>query len=263
MARCAIRSFVAITISIALLSGLEVNGQNVPDTSNSTAQSAAANLVRMHEAWGPKASTLNASLVIMESARSGQTIKFRLVAGGVPRDGVYSLVAWPVTQKGPSEALRGVTLDASGLAICAGMPGTCGAADKPNDPIDLSLRPIPGEPVRLGLVSADGATKLFAKLVPIPLRGEDGGCSVEAVLLTPGAELVLIAGSGFPSNSELTMDSDSDGERHSAAGKADADGRYVTAILPFKQGMASGTARVNLKAAKCSPSVSVRWGRRN
>jgi hypothetical protein len=180
----------------------------------------------------------------------------------VPKDRVYSLVSWPVTQKGPSEALAGVTLDPSGLAICAGTPGTC-AGDKPKDPVNFTLRPHPGEPVRLGLVSADGAVQVFAKVVPVPLRGEDRGCTVEGVLLTPGSELVLIEGSGFPANGELTMDSDSEGERHSAAGKIGADGRYASAILPYKQGVLRGSVKVNLKATSCSPSVTVPWGRRN
>src|SRR5271157_625629 len=80
-------------------------------------QNATETLAKMHEAWGPKASTPNASLVIKESARSGPVISLRLVAAGVPKDSVYSLLTWPVTQRGPSEVLKGVTLDASGLAI--------------------------------------------------------------------------------------------------------------------------------------------------
>ena len=192
----------------------------------------------------------------------GPVIKLRLIADGVPKNGVYSLVTWPVTQKGPSEVLKGVTLDSSGLAICAGKPGTCGTADNPNDPIDVTVQPIPGEPVRLGLISADGATKVFAKVVPNPLHGDDRGCGVDAVLLTPGAELVLIVGSGFPIDSDLTMDSASEGEHHGGKGKADAEGRYVSAIMPYVQGVAAGVTTVNLKAGKCGPSVKVPWGRR-
>ena len=250
------RSVVRVLpVSLASWIGLATYGQ-------SAAQQSAENLVRMHEAWGLKASTPNASLVLRESMRSGQVIKFTLTVAGVPKGNVYTLVSWPVTQKGPSEILRGVTLDASGLAICAGTPGTC-SANKPNDPIDVNLRPIPGEPVRLGLVSADGATKVFATVVPIPLRGEDRGCSVEATLLTPGAELVLIEGLGFTPNNDITMDSESEGERHTANGKADPDGRYTIAILPYKQGIARGTTKVQLKSAKCAPSVNVLWGQRN
>ena len=146
-----------------------VFGQGGPASSPSRDQGLIDNLVKMHEAWGPKASTPNTLLRIVET-RVGQVNKFRLIADGVPRDAVYTLVTWPVTQKGPSEALKGVTVDASGLAICAGTAGTCGSAEKLNDPIDLVLQSVPGEPVRLGLVSADGATKVFAKLIHIPLR---------------------------------------------------------------------------------------------
>ncbi len=248
-----------VSLPLGLLSAL-VYGQDGSPSSNAKTREAVSNLVSMHDAWGPKASTPNTRLAIKESARSGQLIKFRLYAEGVAKDGIYSIVTWSVTQKGPSQTLAGVTLDASGLAICAGTPGTCGG-DKPNDPIDLTVQPVPGEPLRLGLVSQDGATKVFAKVVPIPLRGEDRGCAVEGVLLTPGAELVLIEGSGFPPNGEVEMDSDSEGERHGERKKADADGRYVSAMLPYKQGASRGTLKVALKSAGCSPSVKVPWGR--
>jgi hypothetical protein len=241
----------------ALLSAQSVRGQ-----ADANVQDVAANLVKMHNAWGASASSPNASLTIQESSRSGRTIKFRLSAGGVAKDVIYSIVAWPVTQRQLVEVQKGVTLDASGVAICAGTPTTC-RGDKPNDPIDLVFQPVPGEPVRIGMVSADGAIKVFAKIVPVPLRGEDRGCTVEGVLLTPGSELVLIEGSGFPTNSELTMDSDSEGERHGKKSKADADGRYASAILPYKQGIAGGILKVDLKSAECSPSVRIPWGRRN
>jgi hypothetical protein len=115
----------------------------------------------------------------------------------------------------------------------------------------------------LALISADQSIKIFAKIVPIPLRGEDKGCSVEAVLLTPGSELVAVEAIGFPPNTDIAMDTDSEGERHGGKAKTDANGRYVSAILPYKQGLARGTAKVRLKSAGCSPSVSFPWGRRD
>ena len=220
-------------------------------------------LVKAHQAWGPAASTPNTSLSLKEASREGSIIRIRMYATGLPKQGTYTLVSWPVTQRGPGESLRGVTFDESGLAVCAGTPGTCGSPDKPNDPIDLALRPVPGEPVRLGLVSMEGSIKVFAKFVPLLLKGEDKGCSVEAVLLTPGAELVEIEGAGFPANADIAMDSDSEGERHNGKGKTDSNGAYTSAILPYKQGVTHGTAKVSLKSMGCSPSVSVPWGKRN
>ena len=219
-------------------------------------------LVKAHQAWGPAASTPNTSLTLKEASREGPVIRIRMYATGLPKEGTYTLMTWPVTQRGPGESLRGVTFDESGLAVCAGTPGTCGG-NKPNDPIDLALRPVPGEPARFGLVSMDGSIKVFAKIVPLPLKGEDKGCSVEAVLLTPGSELVLIEGTGFPPNSDIVLDSESEGERHGGKAKTDAEGRYATGILPYKQGVARGKTTVNLKSAGCSPSVSFPWGKRN
>ncbi len=250
-----------VALSASLLNGQLVHGQSTPSLSNADVQEIASKLVRMHNAWSSKMSTPNTRLTIRESARSEQVIKFRLYADGLPKDGIYTIVTWPVTQKQPSELLTGVTLDTSGLAICAGRPGTCGAADKPNDPIDLNiLQPVAGEPVRLGLVSADGVTKVLASSVPIPLHGEDRGCAVDAVLLLPRGMLVLVEGSGFPASSELKMDSDSEGERHGGNGKVDRYGHYVSAVVPYKLGTPRGTLRVTLKSANCAPSVSVPWG---
>jgi len=60
---------------------------------------------------------------------------------------------------------------------------------------------------------------------------------------------------------ELEMESDSEGERHGEKKKADADGRYVSAMLPYKQGSPRGTLKVTLKSAGCSPSIKVPWVR--
>ena len=58
------------------------------------------------------------------------------------------------------------------------------------------------------------------------------------------------------------MASVSEGERHGGPGKVDAEGHYVSAILPYVKGVAAGTIKVTLTAAKCAPTVSVAWGRR-
>jgi len=249
-----------LVLSVGIVSAFG-QGAGVPADAN--AEELAGRVVKMHEAWGPAASTPNTSLSLKEASREGAVIKVRLYATGVPKQGTYTLVTWPVTQRGPSEALRGITFDESGLAVCAGTPGTCGTPNKPNDPIDITLNPVPGEPSRLGLISSDQSAKIFAKIVPLPMRGEDKGCSVEAILLTPGSELIAIEGSGFAPNSVVAMDTVSEGERHAGKGKTDADGRYVSAVLPYKQGMTRGTAKVSLKSSACAPSVSFPWGRRN
>ncbi|HWB85399.1 MAG TPA: hypothetical protein VG675_14750 [Bryobacteraceae bacterium] len=227
-----------------------------------TANQLAQKLTSLHDAWGVRASSPNVKLAIVEQSHVGAEFRYRLQATGIPAGSVFTLFAWPVTQREPAEVLRGVTFNDVGIAVCAGRPGTCGDAAKPNDPIDIPFRPIAGQPVRLGIVSQDGAVKAFAKIVPLPLEGEDKGCRVSATLLTPGAELVLVEGTGFAPNSELTMAMDSEGEKHDAKGKVDEHGRYISALMPYKQGLARGTVSVRLKGGGCSPSVSVPWGKR-
>jgi hypothetical protein len=212
-------SFAARFVVLPLL--LLANGQEASNRASEEKQArdTSQRLIGLHLGWGAKANPPDASRAINEVSRSGQSITFRLRAKGLPKGGVYSFVNWPVTQRSPSKGLTGITLGESGLAICAGSPGTCGSAAKPNDEIDFTATPMPGEPVRVGLVSTDGATGVFARIVPVPLRGEDRGCTVDATLLTPHAELVLIEGTGFPANSELVLDSESEGERHAGPGR--------------------------------------------
>lgn len=170
---------------------------------------------------------------------------------------------WPVTQPGPSESLKGVTLDDTGMAICAGTPGTCGTPDKPNDPIDLILTPIPGEPTRLGLVSADQKDRVFLKIVPVPNEAVDKQCHIESVLLTPGAEAVAIEAKGFRPNADLTIETSSGGEHAQGKAKAGEDGTYFTVALPYRTGIRHGTTSIKLKSAACNPSLTFNWGKVN
>lgn len=212
--------------------------------------------VRMHDAWGERSNSPHTTLTIKEASRSADESQFRLYTTGVPKGTVFSLIAWPITQRGPIEIMEGITVDSDGLAVCPGLD-TCGAPGKPSGPLEVPWNPLPGEPLRLGLMSADGRLKLYAKLVAAPLRGEDQGCRVEATLLTPGAEMITIEGSGFPTGSEVIMDSGTEKEPRAVKGNTDSYGRYLSAILPYKQGLPSGTLKVTLKSSKCSPTVTV------
>lgn len=242
-----------ILLSLAILNVSPVWGQAAPDS--------VTEIIQAHTGWGVKTIPAGAKLSIRESSRSGKTIKYRLVTKDLPTNSTYTIVAWPSTVAAPVVVMTGVTLDASGLAICAGTPDTC-KGDGPNDPIDLAFQPVQGEPLRLGLIGEGNNAALTAKIVPIPLRNEDRGCVIEAVLLTSGSEIVWIEGSGFPAETKIIFDSNSEGERRSQEGRADMDGWYGTAVLPYKQGVSKGTVKVQLKSDKCSPSVSVPWGKR-
>jgi len=156
-----------------------------------------------------------------------------MIAKGLPRESTYTLLQWPVTQKGPTENLRGVTLDESGQAVCAAKPGTC-SPDKPDDPIDLVFNPVAGAPYRLALVSSqDKNIRALTKIVPVPIQAEDKGCTLQSVLLTPGAEFMAIEGSGFAPNHDVRLESESGKEHHGGTVRSDREGRLVTGIVPY------------------------------
>jgi hypothetical protein len=70
---------------------------------------------------------------------------------------------------------------------------------------------------------------------------------------------VLIEGSPFPPNADVTLTGDSEGEVHSFRDKSDADGRYSKAILPAKAGLKSGTIKVRIEVKRCSSQLAVPW----
>src|ERR1700693_2392759 len=121
---------------------------------------------------------------------------------------------WPVTRLAPIEVTRGVVFDRTGLAFCAGVQDCCGTPSNPTGPVEIAVTPIPGEPLRAGLVSMDDPRiKALAKIVPIPNEVENRGCSLSFVLLTPNAALVVVEGSGFEPGRQITIDSASGDER--------------------------------------------------
>ena len=203
-------------------------------------------------------SNSNASLMpkVAQSQQFGPTLTFSLRAMGAPKDKIYSLVSWPVdlaaSAKAPLTVAKGVTLDSHGTADRGG------DQDKP---VSLPLRPAPGEPMRVGLVSTDGTVKIFASIVPIPLEGKDHGCHISATLLTRNAEVVMFEGSGFQPGADVEVDSVSGKEVRKQAKQADERGNFMTVDLPFVEGQSHGNVKMTLKSGKCSPSVTVGWGK--
>ncbi len=245
--------FVALSVPLV--------AQRASPAPHEDASEIANRLVSMYEEWGPQQNSPNASLELREFARQGRFVKYRIYAHGLPSDAIYSILELPVTQTIPTVSLSGVTLKSSGLAICAGKPGTCGRPDKPDDPISLTFVPAPGEPFRIALVSGEN-WKAYATVVPNPIEAEESGCLLDVILLTPRAELVLLEAYGLANNEQATLLTESYSETRGTTITADSVGHYQGAILPFVRGKTGGITHVMLKAANCSPSLDFAWGRR-
>ena len=212
-----------------------------------------------------KLSTPGTSAEMREVSRTnnhGQLmVIYNVFISGAPKDQTYNLAVWPVTAAGPSESSRGLSIAPNGLLICAGRaPGQC-VGEKKDDPVDFAFPAAKGEVFRLALVAADGSAKILFAVVPDPIIKKDRGCSLEAIRLLPKFELVLVRAQGFQPNEELQFTSKSEDEPKENQAKADPEGGYTTALLPFVKNKQIGKADIKLKGAACAPSLSFEWGK--
>jgi len=219
-------------------------------------------LVAMQRAWGPRTNSAGAMLTLTEGSRAAADghaiVRYRLTTSGLPKDKIYSLVMWQLGGQ-PQGLMSGVTIDSTGTAICAGKVGTC-RADKPDDPIDLAMQAGLGEVKRLALIADDKSAKVFASVVPFPNRAAEGGCTLEATLVTPKAEAVMLSAAGFKPGITLDIEMNSEGEKQHFSGKTDAKGAYEWVVLPFKKGLTKGRAQVSVHSDNCNPALSFAWG---
>ncbi len=162
---------IAGSFVVIALAGMAARAQSTSGHAMSEAQvhDVAKQMLAAYRNWGPGLNTEGVTLTVTGAPRGGGALAYRLHADGLPRNHVYNLLQWPVTQLSLSVALPGVTFDESGLAICAGQPGTCGDPAKPNDPSDVVVLPAKGEPFRFGVVAEDDEKlRAFVKIVPVP-----------------------------------------------------------------------------------------------
>lgn len=216
-------------------------------------------LVEGHIAWESKITSSGATIVAKESRR-GDHVSYRLYVTGLPTDHLYTVLAWPVTQKQLSTAIEGASIGTDGVVMCAGKSeNQCGDSKTPDDPIDFVLSAAPGEPSRLAIAS--GNLRAAVVIVPNPISNSDKGCTITALRLTPKFELAYIAGEGFPPNTEITVLSRSYGEERTGKIKSDASGKLKYALLPQVLGHETGTTTlVGSAPGGCSPKLSFEWG---
>ncbi len=227
----------------------------------------ASRLVNISRDWmRGKASTPGVTAYMREIRRDldrGRlVVKYQVRISGAPRDQTYSFVQWPIDSATSSEQMRGLTLLSDGLVVCGGRaPDQCGSAEKKDDPVVFTFVPSKGEIFRLAFVSADTGAKVFFATIPNPIVKQDNACTLEVVRLAPKFELAMILARGFQPNANLLFASKSYGEVQEKDVRADADGDYTSALLPFVKDKQSGTTDLKLVGPTCAPALSFEWGK--
>jgi len=220
-------------------------------------------LGKIQKNFGKRMNSPGVELSLREMTRSQEAdrtlVRYRLYGTGLPAKATFALMQVQIDGS-VNQVMDGVTLDASGEAICAGREGTC-QGNGPNDPIDLVVYAGKAEPKRFGLVSDDEAhVKGFVGVVPFPNATTDKGCRLESIIGTRNGELTFIQGDGFEPNAELTIDSQSYDEQHHDTAKAEADGSYFAAVLPYVSGKKSGKSVWEVRSKSCNPKLTFSWG---
>jgi hypothetical protein len=242
------------------------SAQQAPSNPADPAQIAAKMAGMTREWMDSKNTTPGISVDIRPVSRSNDgghlTVQYHVFVTGAPKDQNYSLVTWPINAREPSVVIEGMSIGAEGVVVCAGRSADqCGDPNKKDDPVEFTFLPVLGEVCRMAMVSADTKTKIFFAVVPDPIIGRDKSCSLEVVRLMPNFELALVRGKGFQPNEDLQLQSKSYDEAHDNKVKADANGVYFTALLPFVKDKQNGKTNVQLKSGDCSPQVSFEWGK--
>jgi hypothetical protein len=220
-------------------------------------------LANLQKNFGKKMNSPGVDLTLKEIDRTPTTdrtlVKYQLYATGMPTDLTYTLFKVQISGK-ILKQLDGVTIDSKGRAICAGRTGTCSGSE-PNSPIDLEFFAGKGEPIRLSLASNDNSrVRGFISATPFPNAATDKGCRLKSILGTPKGEVTYVQGNGFEPNEELTMDSESYGEKNHGVSKAEADGSYFSVAMPNVLGKESGTTTWSVKGKNCNPKLTFAWG---
>jgi hypothetical protein len=258
-----------VLVLVAVAVAQQAN-QATPPSARNTAQdltpevrAKVEQLAKLQKHFGKDISSPGVELSLKETNRSRSAdrtlVTYSLYGTGLPSDTTYTLIQVQLDGSMPT-VMEGVTLNAKGEAICAGREGTC-KGDGPNDPIDLVAYAGKGEPKRFGLVSNDEEhVKGFVVVVPFPNTKSDKGCRLESIIGMPNGELTFIQGSGFEPSAELTIDSESYGEKHHDKGIAQADGSYFLTLMPYVTGKKSGKTTIEVKSKNCDPKLTFEWG---
>ena len=220
---------------------------------------------RTYEWMQGKLSSPGMTADVREVGRSNDTgklmVQFQVFVTGAPKDKIYTLIKWPVTDEALSEGMKGLSLGEDGIVMCAGKTrGQCGDPNAQDNPAIFRLQSTPGEIFRFALISTDNKTHIFFTIIPDPLINTSGKCSLEAIRLLPGFEMALIRAKGFQPNEELGYFDKSVDEVIDHKIKADSSGGYVSMLLPGVIGHDNGTENVKITGAGCAPEVTFNWG---
>lgn len=187
--------------------------------------------------------------------QSRTVITYNLFADGLPKDKHYVLCVLNVGSEPRAVADAYLNADGKVVNVLADP-----AHHVSEDPINAKVFGGRGEPIQFALISDDDQSRAFTRIVPFPLEETAGPCHLSLLETGPYYSVVLIRLTGFQPDEELSIEQRSENEGGQSKGKADAQGAYNAALLPFVKGKRSGKARLFVSAKSCKIGIDFPWG---
>jgi len=128
------------------------------------------------------------------------------------------------------------------------------------EPINVKAFGGKGEPIQFALISDDDRLRAFAQVIPFPLEVSSGPCHLAAIETGPYYYGMFIGLTGFQPNEDLAIEQQSGDEGGHTNAKANEQGGYNAALLPFVKGQRSGKARFYVTAKSCKIGIEFPWG---
>jgi len=205
---------------------------------------------------------MHAEMVLLnKGVKDGKPVEiYKIKVTGAPPLKKYSLDIWPITYANPGTVMEGLMIDAQGRVGCPAHSADSCSKNFDGSELSLSYSPTKGEIYRNALISTDKKSRVFFSVVPDPILGREGACSLEVLQIQPNFELALIRGRGFKPGESVAFHSQSFQEVHDVEAKADQQGQFWVPFTPYVEGKTSGTTSVTGKSAACAPTVSFNWG---
>jgi len=218
-----------------------------------------AQAVPSRDQWGEKFNSQGAKLSYKEIERTkiqGRTVvTYNLFASGLPKDQHY--VLWVLNVGSDPQAVTDAYLNSEGKVVNVLADPSHNVAE---DPIDAKIFGGKGEPIQFALISDTEQLRAFAQVVPFPVEQNAGPCHLSLIETGPYYVGVLIRLTGFQPEEDLTFEQHSGDEGGQSRAKADHQGSYNAAVLPFVKGKKTGKARFLVTAKSCKIGVEFPWG---
>jgi hypothetical protein len=195
----------------------------------------------------------------------GQFTRYRIYASGVPEGEPYILSAWTIGKKldDLNVLSNAVYVNRKGLLLTRRPNSNEEDSDTVGQDAeyDLGVQAADGEPLRFVVRSPDNKVLVPGTLVPFPIISTDKACKLSALLASPDAEAIFVLGDGFAPNTDVLVQTNSEGESKVSKHAVDANGHLQFVELPYVADKEEGTLNDTISTTYCTVSVNLPWGK--